>query len=507
MKYLLLTISILLSFFGYSQCAGTQNFTVSPLMDQYPGGTQIQICYYMSGWAGTSNASNWIEGFEISLSPGLTGLSPVIPPENCLESFDGGNWVWVPGTITSSNTGLQAGPGWFYETSFGGPVDGEPGNDWGDFGIDCDWNICFNVTVIDTCVLMPLSVSVTAGADGTWGSWGSNTCPLVPFNIPVGENDPLEFNSIPNSPLIDSVCVGESTSHLILDTTGFSIFDPSNPIDMTWLVSGTNELSIIEETPQGCKDTTYFTIHVFDLPIVDIQDVDSVCQQDVPFVLSYSPLGGIWSPTGPTINPQSGSSWIWYSYENEYGCENSDSTFITIHPNPNDLEIFGPDTFINCIEESRNLVYSVQHNTSSMYYWTMNGDPLDNHNSGLYIQFPNVSKQTNTISVFEINEFGCVGPETTMLVRSEECGDVFIPNSFTPNGDNINDHFKAFCNGPIESFYLGIYDRWGTVIYKFINQQDEWVADNFPNDVYVYKFSGKIAGRPINKTGRVTLTR
>ena len=63
------------------------------------------------------------EGFEISLSPGLTGLSPVIPPENCLESFDGGNWVWVPGTITSSNTGLQAGPGWFYETSFGGPVD------------------------------------------------------------------------------------------------------------------------------------------------------------------------------------------------------------------------------------------------------------------------------------------------------------------------------------------------------------------------------------------------
>jgi len=92
-------------------------------------------------------------------------------------------------------------------------------------------------------------------------------------------------------------------------------------------------------------------------------------------------------------------------------------------------------------------------------------------------------------------------------VRAEKCGDVFIPNSFTPNGDNINDHFKAFCNGPIENFSLSVHDRFGVQIYKFINQQDEWFADNFPNDVYVYRFSGRVGGRPVNKTGHVTLLR
>lgn len=45
MKYLYFAISMILPIIGVSQCAGLENFTVSPTMDQYPGGTQIQLYF------------------------------------------------------------------------------------------------------------------------------------------------------------------------------------------------------------------------------------------------------------------------------------------------------------------------------------------------------------------------------------------------------------------------------------------------------------------------------
>lgn len=506
MKKILTIIFSFINISLFAQCVGSQSYTISPLMSEYPGGTQIQVCYTMSGWNGTSSGSNWIEGFQISTSSGLLNLSPTTPPANCGESPNG-SWVWVPGTITSSNTGLVAGPGWFFEINQGGIVDGNPGNDWGDYGQFCDWTICFQVTVIDTCVQMPISVSVTAGADGTWGSWGINSCPLAPFNIPIGQNDPMDFESIPNTSLIDSVCVGESTTHSILDTTGLSIFSPSNPINANWLISGVNQVSIIEENAQGCKDTTYFTINVLDLPIVDLSDVNPVCYLDSPFQLNHSPSGGTWLPSGPIFNPQTGTSWVYYTYQDQYGCQNIDSTFVKVNPNPNYLEILGSDTFVNCMNDDRNIFYSTSFTPGSTYHWNLNGNDFPDTTNYVYVGFPNISNFTSNLSVYEVNEFGCIGPESMIFVYSEKCGEVYIPNSFSPNGDNVNDHFRVYTNGQIEEFKMSVYDRWGLVVYTFGGQNDEWVADNIQNDVYVYKFSGMVASRWVNKIGHVTLIR
>lgn len=507
----ILSLFLLLSSFNlYSQCVGIQSFTVSPVMANYPGGTQVQICYTMQGWNGNSFSANWIEGFQVAVSPSLTNLTPVSGPSDCDNIGTGTGWIWAP-TITSSSTGLVAGPGWFYEveqgTFPGGGFDNDPGNDWGDFGSTCTWSFCFSATVIDTCVLMPISATVTAGADGTWGSWGSNVCALVPFQIPIGQNDPIEFESIANSPLVDSVCVGESTTHTILDTTGLSIFNPSNPLSITWNSPGINQVSIIEETSQGCKDTTYFTINVLDLPEVDIQDVGSLCQNDDPIQISSSPLGGIWNPFGPIFNPQSGPSWIFYSYQDQYGCQNSDSTFIIVNPNPFESIISGPDSIINCVSENRIVMYSVSATDGSIYHWELNGLNLPNQTGQIYVEFPNISDYVNVLSVYEENQYGCIGPESEIAIYSEECGEVFIPNIFSPNGDNNNEVFKIFTISTIESFQMGVYDRWGSIIYNFKNQNDSWSGELYPNDVYVYKFMGKISGRRVDKIGHVTILR
>ena len=91
--------SIILAFFiafqSIAQCVGTQTFTLTPPPPPggYLPGTVVNVCYTMNGWNGTNVQSNWLEGFDINLGPGWTGLTPGAPPANC--NGGGGQWLWM----------------------------------------------------------------------------------------------------------------------------------------------------------------------------------------------------------------------------------------------------------------------------------------------------------------------------------------------------------------------------------------------------------------------------
>jgi gliding motility-associated-like protein len=55
-----------------------------------------------------------------------------------------------------------------------------------------------------------------------------------------------------------------------------------------------------------------------------------------------------------------------------------------------------------------------------------------------------------------------------LTVYVEEGAAVYVPNAFSPNGDNINDVFTLY-PGPqvlnIKSFL--VFDRWGETVYRY----------------------------------------
>ena len=173
-----------------AQCAGTQSFSLTPAPPAggYSPGTTVTVCYSMQNWNGTLVQSNWLEGFSITLGPGWTGLTPSSPPTNCSGN---GNWLWLL-TSTSASTGLTVGPGWFFNSQQGcSPCNNsQAGDDWGDFGTSCNWTFCFTVTVSNSCSPQNLLIQVTAGADGSWGSWSQAACPIAPFQVYNGNSNP-----------------------------------------------------------------------------------------------------------------------------------------------------------------------------------------------------------------------------------------------------------------------------------------------------------------------------
>ncbi|MEL6987747.1 MAG: gliding motility-associated C-terminal domain-containing protein, partial [Bacteroidota bacterium] len=44
---------------------------------------------------------------------------------------------------------------------------------------------------------------------------------------------------------------------------------------------------------------------------------------------------------------------------------------------------------------------------------------------------------------------------------------IFIPNIFSPNGDNINDNFEVYLSDPnFAMMEMQIFDRWGNLLFK-----------------------------------------
>lgn len=178
---LLAVLALVTSNLAVSQCNGTQSFTLTPppVNNTYQPGQVVTMCYTMTSYP--QLGSNWIEGFDLTLGAGWASVVPQTAPINCQGG--GGQWIWFNSNATPIGT---VGPGYFFDLN----GDGVTSDDFGDFG-SCTWTFCVILTVAQVCTIEDLTIAVTAGPDGLWGSWNSTTCDgVVPFTVFNGVIDP-----------------------------------------------------------------------------------------------------------------------------------------------------------------------------------------------------------------------------------------------------------------------------------------------------------------------------
>lgn len=96
-------------------------------------------------------------------------------------------------------------------------------------------------------------------------------------------------------------------------------------------------------------------------------------------------------------------------------------------------------------------------------------------------------------------------PEDTLTEST-----LYIPNSFSPNGDGLNDLFGALGEN-IDHFELAVFDRWGERIFYSASINDLWDGTCHGHcaaqDVYVYTLNYENGTRMNYRTGHVVLLR
>lgn len=105
---------------------------------------------------------------------------------------------------------------------------------------------------------------------------------------------------------------------------------------------------------------------------------------------------------------------------------------------------------------------------------------------------------------------GCLSYDTITVFVEIECGELFIPNVFSPNGDNANDVLKIYGNC-ITDLEFAIFDRWGEKVFETTDPLIVWngryKGNNMDAAVFVYYLKAKVKGVDVKKHGNITLVK
>ena len=120
-----------------------------------------------------------------------------------------------------------------------------------------------------------------------------------------------------------------------------------------------------------------------------------------------------------------------------------------------------------------------------------------------------ITENNSQVTLYVVNEAGC----EDVAFQSINCeAEIYVPNSFTPDDDGINDYFSA--KGEVFEFEMWIFDRWGEAVFHSKDINEKWIGNYrggtyyVPDGVYNWKVEYKgFGGEKKIIMGHVTIVR
>ncbi len=145
---------------------------------------------------------------------------------------------------------------------------------------------------------------------------------------------------------------------------------------------------------------------------------------------------------------------------------------------------------------------------ATQWWWDFGAFGLESMVQNPQVTYPEPG--TYEVQLVIADTLGCRDTTSRTIVVDPEFH-LYIPNTFTPDGDGINELFRPVATG-VRAFWIRIHDRWGVTLYESEDPGQAWdgTVDGvlLPTGTYVYRYRVKaIAGDVREGFGHVLLMR
>ncbi|MDB5195638.1 MAG: hypothetical protein JWP88_8 [Flaviaesturariibacter sp.] len=269
---------------------------------------------------------------------------------------------------------------------------------------------------------------------------------------------------------------------------------------------GTFDVTLYIRTQRGCLDTLVKgPVKISQSPIIDIQADSIICLNDK---VSYdgliirtdtsAALRWKWTfPNGASSTLQNpglqtytmaGSYTVTAVATNSSGCSYTDSASLLINPLP---VVTMPPTITKLVGVPVTLSPTYSSNVTT-YNWT----PATELSCTTCPQPIATPKFTTLYRVNVVDSNSCTNTGTVQIIVICKGATVFVPNTFSPNGDGSNDVLYVRGVGLDRVKSLRIFNRWGEVVFEqrnfpVNNPSNGWngtyKGSKAQSDVYIYQ--------------------
>ncbi|MFT7035755.1 MAG: gliding motility-associated-like protein [Cyclobacteriaceae bacterium] len=295
------------------------------------------------------------------------------------------------------------------------------------------------------------------------------------FNKTISKEEVLFLRDINESETIPQLMLESE----IQTCDNMQILDAGSGFDSyEWNTGETTQTIVVDSsggyevraTFNNCEYNSEVNV-VFDSPSIVVIASDSSirCNQGVMLTASSGHRSYNWSngASGQTVEVNMAGL---YFVTAVGPCGELTSETISVSLVENDeLRVQTSQQSLNCLSD---VVFIQASDGFENYLWS-------NGMSGRQIQVEVPGQYTVTA----INECG-ESLSTSVEITGEAIEDIFIPNTFTPNGDGLNEFFEI--DHRLLGSWMRIVNRWGNQVYESLEYMNDWNGGSLSDGSYYF---------------------
>ena len=303
------------------------------------------------------------------------------------------------------------------------------------------------------------------------------TCTGTPQSVIVNVTPPI----IPSFVGLGPYCLNESTIDMLAPISNDNISGTWSPNTINTSTEGASTYEFTPVTGE-CATNTTMEIIVNSLPtVVFAADNLEGCAPLTSSLTGGSATGNnIWTiGNGEILNGTNVNTTFTLPgcydvtlFVEENGCSNTMTVtdYICVQNDPTAAFTFNPQTFTDVNQE---VTFSNNSQGATSYTWDFGEGTTSETTNPSHTYFN--TEDGVVITLTAISEFGCTHTIDHFIPYDEQ-EIYYIPNTFTPDGDNFNQVFSPVFYSGFDpyNFSMLIFNRWGEVVFETHNSEVGW---------------------------------